>query len=113
MSKIIAKRFEDPKFDNAKSLFEATCLASRTHAALAADALSRFGDHGALISGCVRDHFPSDVKDALRFHAREVTRLSDAAWAARPSRVRMATMRQLARMIATRDGSGFYGPRSV
>ena len=102
----------NPKFADAARNFEAACEASRAHDQLAADALAQFGAHGPLISGCVRDHFPESVKDKLRTLARDVTRFSDAAYAARPSRVRLATMRALARDVARRDGSGFYGPQA-
>lgn len=87
------------------------CMFSRWHDAAAADALAEFGDHGAQISGCVRDHFPADVKEHLRILARAVTTATDAAYAARPPRVQMQTIRALGRAIAARDGSGFYGPQ--
>jgi hypothetical protein len=96
----------------AQCQFAAACTASRGHARLADDALERYGDHGPAISGCVRDHFPADVRDMLRNMARNVTRYSDAAWLARPARVRTATMRDLSRAVAARDGCGFYGPHA-
>ncbi len=34
-----------------------------------------------------------------------------AAYASRPPRVRLDTIRTLGRTIATRSGSGFYGPQ--
>jgi hypothetical protein len=91
-------------------LFAAACACSRAHVALADDACRRYGDHGALISGCVRDHFPDAVKDNLRALAQSVTRWSDCAWSARPPRVRRGTMRALSRAVCRRDGGGFYGP---
>lgn len=96
---------------SAGAQFVVACAASREHDRLAAEALEKFGAHGPQISGCVRDHFPSDVKDKLRALARDVTTYSDRGYALRPSRVRLDTMRHLARSIATRDGSGFYGPQ--
>lgn len=97
----------------ARTLFEHACSASRLHSKLAAHALKQFGDHGPAIAGCVRDHFPPDCKETLRAMARDVTRFSDEAYAARPARVRWQTMRKLASAVATRDGSGFYGPQAV
>jgi hypothetical protein len=81
------------------------------HSKAAANALAEFGDHGSLISGCVRDHFPADVKEHLRELAKDVTAESDKAWAARPTRVRHSTMLKLSRAVAQDTGSGFYGPQ--
>lgn len=96
---------------DAAQLFTVACSASRLHDKIARHALARYGDHGAQISGCVRDHFPETLKEDLRAIAHMVSRYSDLAYDARPARVRLATMRHLARSIATRDGSGFYGPQ--
>lgn len=100
-----------PDLLRAAHCFRMACAHSRAHTILARDALLVYGNHGPDISGCVRDHFPDNVKDLLRESAREVSRACDAAYAARPSRVHMATMRRLSREIAARYGSGFYGPR--
>lgn len=94
----------------AAELFADACRISREHCAAAADALHRYGDHGPDVSGCVREHFPAYTKDHLRSLARNVSILSAAAFAARPPRVRLSTMRALARAVAARDGGGFYGP---
>lgn len=95
----------------AQKLFAMACAASRMHSELAAIGLERFGDHGAQISGCVREHFPEALKNDLRALASMVTHYSDLAHDCRPLRVRRDTMRHLARSVATRDGSGFYGPQ--
>ena len=105
-------RLNRPDLRPAATLFARACLASRVHSSMAGRALANYGDHGSQISGVVRDHFPERIKTQLRQLASAVTRYSDAAYAARPRRVRFATMRELARDIATRDGSGFYGPQS-
>ncbi len=94
-------------------LLTLACRASREHSALAERALNDYGDHGSPISGIVRDHFPEDTRITLRALARDVARYSDEAYAARPKGVRYATMRELGVAIATRDGSGFYGPRGT
>lgn len=39
---------------------------SRAHDRLARQSLLAYGDHGPNISGCVREHFPTPVKDRLR-----------------------------------------------
>jgi hypothetical protein len=105
------KRLERSDLIPAAILFAKACKASRLHGTMAKRALANYGDHGSLISGCVRDHFPNRVKDALRTLASSVTRFSDTAYGARPKGVRFRTMLLLSRDIATRDGGGFYGPR--
>lgn len=95
----------------AQKLFATACAHSRAHNYYAAKALREFGEHGAQISGCVREHFPEPVKNQLRKLAQLVTKYSELGHAARPKRVRLGTMRHLARSVATRDGSGFYGPQ--
>lgn len=105
-------RLTDPKLETARRLFADACRTSRLHSAFAEAGFAAHGDHGALISGCVREHFPEELKNTLRQLARATTELSDLAYAARPRYVRFATMRELSRDIATRDGSGFYGPRA-
>ena len=99
-----------PDLDRAASLFADACAQSRAWDKAATEALAEYGNHGPQISGCLRDHFPECTKSYLRSLARNVTILSDAAWAARPPRVRRATMLNLARAIVKRDGGGFYGP---
>lgn len=100
-----------PDLQEAARWFELACIYSRVHSKAVADALRDFGDHGPQISGIMRDHFPDPVKETLRDLAHVVTECSDKAWAARPRGVRLATMRALARAVARRDGSGFYGPQ--
>lgn len=99
----------NPKFAVAAAHFALSVAASRAHSAMTAEAGKLYGWQGALISGCVRDHWPETVKDALRMLAREVSTQTDLGFAAKPSRVRISTMRELGRDIATRDGSGYYG----
>ena len=100
--------------DLAKSaeLFAAACYQSRAWDNELSVSLFRYGGHGPSVSGIGRDHFPSHVKDNLRDLARQVSAFSDLAYKARPNRVRVATLRKLARAIAARDGSGFYGPQA-
>lgn len=100
-----------PDLQRAADLFADACRISRQHAEEAAAALRTYGAHGADIAGCVRVHFPVVTKDYLRSLARNVSILTDAAHAARPPRVRLSTMRALARAVAQRDGSGYYGPQ--
>jgi hypothetical protein len=102
---------DNPNFEEAALHFADACRYSREHAFFAAAQLKVFGDHGPAISGCVRDHFPADRKETLRYLARLCAQASDRAWKARPSRVRSATMRKLSRLVAQRDGAGFYGPQ--
>ena len=104
-------RFSHPKFDRAAELFAEACRLSRDHNKATQDALASYGDHGPQISGVIRDHFPDDIKKHLRLLCFLITDSSNAAWQARPKYVRNGTMLALSRMIAARDGSGFYGPR--
>ena len=101
-----------PDLAASRAEFEKACAASRAHNAAALDAMMAWGDHGSLISGCVRDHLPNEVKDFLRVLARAVTEHSDAARAARPKGVRRETIYRLGRCVATRDGHGRYGPQA-
>ena len=81
-------------------------------AAMDGIALETYGDRGAQISGCVRDHFSSSVKDELRALARLVSEEMDKAKAAWPYRAHMSTVAHIGRLVATREGVGFYGPSS-
>lgn len=48
-------------------------------------ALEQYGDHGALVAGVIRDHFPHEVKEVLRHDAHKITELIDesrALWLA-------------------------------
>jgi len=101
----------NPKFSEVVTHFEKCCVASRAHSKLASESLEKFGDHGSQISGVVRDHFDDATKDALRTLARTVTTESDLAYAVRPKYTRQATIRNIGKLVARRDGSGFYGPR--
>ena len=96
---------------SAASYFIEACRASRAHSRIAESALRVYGSHGSDVSGCVRDHFPDTVKALLRNLARNVTKASDKAYAARPARVRESTIRKLGQEIARSQGSGFYGPQ--
>ncbi len=102
---------DNPKFALAVTHFRLACAHSRNHLDLANIALEKYGDHGPLISGCVRGHFPETIKDSLRIMARLVTQHSNWAHDARPSRVHKATMVCLGQAVASEYGSGFYGPQ--
>ena len=91
--------------------FAKSTAASRAHSTATNKALATYGAQGPQISGVIRDHFPKHVKDKLRILARQVTEFSDAGYEARPKGVRVETMRKLSREVATRYGSGFYGPQ--
>lgn len=98
-----------PEFAPMVACFAMACAASRAHSELSAAALARYGDHGALISGVVRDHFPAPEKDLLRALARQVGEWNDKALGYRPPRIRGATITHIGRLVATRDGVGGYG----
>ena len=83
---------------------------SRAHSNLAIWAEQKFGKKGPLISGVVREHFPPDVKEHLRFLASgvgESFRWSLARW--RMAGRRRETWLRAKADIRNREGSGFYG----
>lgn len=103
--------YNNPRYSPAIRQFELACFYSRAHSELAESACDTWGGHGPLISGCVRDHFPAQVKETLRQLAQAVTRHSESAYAERPKGARHETIRRIGQLIATRDGSGRYGPQ--
>ena len=105
------KYIDNPKFADAQLAFRMACLMSRLHLDFCKQFIERFGGHGPLVSGVCRDHFPQDAKDILRQLATAVTMYSDRGHAARPKHYSSAAMVHLAREVATRHGSGFYGPQ--
>lgn len=102
-----------PAFAAAQSEFESACHCSRAYDARLAEALRDHGDHGPAVSGAGRDHFPAETKEHLRRIAQAVTYHSERGHALRPKYARQAAMRRLAQEVATRDGSGFYGPQPL
>lgn len=91
-------------------LFEKATRASRAHSRLVSESMDKYGDQGPQISGIIREHFPTDVKNRLRKLARDINKYADAAYYARPKGVRNTTMQALAGAVATKTGTGFYGP---
>jgi hypothetical protein len=98
-----------PDLAPAANQFALAARASREHSSFAKESLAKYGEHGSLISGCVREHFPEEVKEKLRALAFAVSFHNSAGEALRPRRVRMKTMYDLARAVCRRDGTGFYG----
>jgi hypothetical protein len=101
------------RFPSITAEFAEACRFSREHVTLAAEACETYGGHGTPVSGCVRSHFPDDMKNRLRLLAIQSAEASGRGFAARPARVRTSTMRRIAQLVATRDGSGFYGPQPI
>lgn len=99
----------NPKLAGAQSMYESACAASRKHSDIAQAALKEYGDHGPLISGCVRDHFPEEIKEELRTWARMVNRFHNLAMDNRPKGVHKETLYRLAREVTHHDGKGYYG----
>lgn len=102
-----------PDLAISQSEMESACHCSRAYSAQFQVYLAAYGDHGADVSGCGRDHFPIEAKDHMRRIAAAVSYHSQRAYAARPARVRHATILRLGQEIATRDGTGFYGPQAL
>lgn len=83
--------------------------ASRLYSAYAAQCLRRYGDQGPQVSMIVRDHFPESSKNRLRGLACAVGKMLDAAWQAKPARVKINTMFKLRHAIIERDNRRLYG----
>jgi hypothetical protein len=107
----MSKHFKSPAYAATVAHFLKACAFSRAHSNLAAYALETFGSQGPGISGCVRSHFPESIKTELRGLARAVSEESDKAREAAPKYSRADSIRTLGRYVATRYGSGFYGPQ--
>lgn len=105
-----SKYMTEARFAAAAALLRESCAYARRWDALYAAACAYFGDHGPLISGCGRDYWPELVKEQLRALARLASDAMREAFEKRPPRVRLATMRALARDVATYYGTGRYGP---
>ncbi len=97
---------------DSRKLFEAACHYSRMYGEVSREYLIMYGDHGPDVSGCVRSHFPEQVKDHLRELSRRPGLYSQKAFDARPRGTRTATLKALGKAVARRDGSGFYGPQA-
>lgn len=110
---MIYRHINRPDLALARDKFESACHCSRAYCAALAEYLAIYGDHGPDISGAGRDHFPAEAKDHLRRIARAVTTLSEEGYAARPKGIRHSTLVRLSREVATRDGTGFYGPQPL
>lgn len=107
-----AELLNSEKYAEIRYYFAVACAASRRHDATLAIALETYGAHGPAISGCGRDHFPESVKNDLRALASKVTRFTYAGYEISAPRIRRSTRAQIARLVARRDGSGFYGPHA-
>ena len=101
-----------PDLAESREAFRLACQFSRAWNAILNAALQVHGDHGPFVSGAGREHFPDDLKTELRRLARTVSEQCDAAYKARPTRVRLSTIVLLGRAVAHRDGCGYYGPSS-
>jgi hypothetical protein len=92
-----------------ESHLRAAIMASKAHAKLTQWAMAQYGDHGPQISGCMRTHFPEQIKDRLRRLARLVAIRNDRAMQAKPKRCHVASVRKRARAMVRELGTGFYG----
>lgn len=100
---------ENPKFADSQHYFEVAAAVSRAHRDKLNAALNEYGNHGPLVSGVGRDHFPEDVKEELRSLAREVHDMNEKGRAAKPRGVHMATIHKLGHEVSHKFGKGFYG----
>ena len=109
MTKTLLSR---PDLAESCEAFGKACHFSRAWDAIFKAALEVYGDHGPFVSGAGREHFPAALKTGLRTLARTVSEQCEAAYKARPPRVRLSTIVILGRAVAHRDGCGYYGPSS-
>jgi hypothetical protein len=106
-----SKLLSDPRLAASRDAFTLAAKYSRLWDQTVARGIKRFGERpqGGHVSGIYSEHFPQRWQTRLRNLARAVTEHSDRAYASKPARVRLATLRQLRAAIHARDGSGFYG----
>ncbi len=100
---------DNPKFADSQHYFEVAAGVSRAHRDKLNTALQEYGNHGPLVSGVGRDHFPEDVKEELRSLAREVSNMNAKGRVAKPKGVHMATIHKLGHEVCHKFGTGFYG----
>lgn len=106
----VISRNNDLIAQTAEQLLVLAYAHSRAHTELAKLAMEQHSDHGSLIAGCVRDHFPTEVKDRLRNLALEIGPLMDESkriW--RKSGKHLRTWIRLKDQVVARDGKGYYG----
>lgn len=94
-----------------RQCMERACEASRQHQALLTCAYRSYGRTGPDVQCVGQAHFPAPVKELLYGHAILVAYHEKMAYEARPKGVRKSTIDALGIAVATRDGSGFYGPQ--
>lgn len=88
-------KFRAKKFSDAIVWFTHAVNTKAQYNDLVNKSLAKYGDHGPLISGVIRDHFPEETKNVLRRVNHDYNEFDDKGFAARPPRVQISTMRQL------------------
>ncbi len=92
--------------------FTRACRLSRLWSSYVSRNIDRHGRRpGNHVSAVYSDAWPEYIQERLRKVARAVSCFTDAGYAARPKGVHRSTMTRLAKSIARRDGSGYYGPQ--
>ena len=101
----IPKKFEHEKFRNSIKHFLKAAEFEKQSREIADAALTKYGDHGPLISGIIRDHFPDITKKTLRKLRDFKNYAVDMGFAAKPPRVHDKTMRELYQSIMSETRS--------
>lgn len=93
----------DPRFARARACFRLAYFARQRLYHYLEAARERYGVAGNILSGGAYPHWPEDVRRRVRRLNRVVNRVNDAAFAARPPRVQLATMRTLSHAVTTAE----------
>lgn len=94
---------DNPKFARAVACFRLAYRARQRLYHFLEDANGRYGVAGNILSGGAYPHWPDAVRHRVRVLNRVLNRVNAAAFAARPPRVQMATMRTLAHDVTTAE----------
>ena len=101
----IPKKFEHEKFRNSIKHFLKAAEFEKQSREIADAALTKYGDHGPLISGIIRDHFPDITKKTLRKLRDFKNYAVDMGFEAKPPRVHDKTMRELYQSVMSETRS--------
>jgi len=106
------KQLNDPRWQPCITRLEVCCMLSRHWSEQVQRYIKLHGDViGCHTSGCYNPDWPETVKNRLRDLAFGVGLMEDEAYRFRPRKTHRSTVTSIARFIARRDGSGYYGPQ--
>lgn len=94
----------DPRLIEPARLFREYVALDVAYQSAIGEALAKYGRHGPLVSGVIRNHFPEAVKGSLRELNRAKNECLKSGFASKPKHVRMSTMVKLLRAIEKEYG---------